>query len=543
MGSALRIGLLAMLPVLSMGGTLRFAQRAEPKTFNPVIALDAPSREVLRRMHADLITINRATQQTMPGLAQSWTVSRDGLEYVLKLRPGLRFSDGHAFTADDVVFSFAAYLDERIHSPQRDLLIVHGVPVMVRKIDALTIAVRTAKPYAVTDRLFDSLAMLPRHLLEEPWRAGKLGEAWAVSAAPETIAGLGPFRLKLYKPGEAVILERNPYYWKHPQPYLDGMEFRFLPDEDTQLARFIAGDLDVLNRVNPKAAPLLASKGLAPMDLGPGLEYNFVCFNLAPGNPNEANFGKLEFRQALSLSVDRPALARLIYQGKAAPIWGHVTPGNRLWYSASLPRPARDTGAAHRLLTSAGFRLDGTTLRDPAGRAVSFSLLVASSQAERLRMATMLQEDWRALGIAVNIVPLELRAMIDRVTNTKQFETCLLGLGGGDADPNAELPVWLSSGPMHLWHPNQREPRTAWEAEIDRLMGEQMVTLNPARRRTMYERVQQIVAEQVPMIFLVSPHVLVARQPRVGNFHPALLDHQTLWNADELTVNGAGRQP
>jgi peptide/nickel transport system substrate-binding protein len=525
------------------GGILRFAQRAEPKTFNPVIALDAASREVLRRIHGDLIGIDRATHRTVPGLASSWIVSSDGLEYVLKLRPGLRFSDGSPFTADDVIFSFGVYLDERIASPQRDLLIVHGEPVKVSKIDALTISVRTAKPYAVTDRLFDSIAMLPRRLLEDAWRAGKFRDAWAVNAAPETIAGMGPFRLKRYKPGESVQLERNPYYWKPARPYLDGIEFRFLPGDDAQLARFVSGELDVLNRVNPKAVPFLESKQLAPVDLGPGLEYNFVCFNLTRGNPNEANFSKREFRQALSLAVDRAALVRLVYQGKATPLWGHVTPGNRLWHSAQLAKPARDTAGALRLLAMAGFRVGGGALRDPAGKAVSFSILVASSQSERLRMATMLQEDWKALGIAVNIVPLELRAMIERVTGTRQFDTCLLGLGGGDADPNSELPVWLSSGSMHLWNPNQIAPGTPWEAEIDRLMQQQMITLDPTGRRALYERVQQIVADQVPMIFLASPHVLVARQPRVGNFRPAIMEHQTLWNVDELFLTGKEARP
>jgi ABC-type transport system substrate-binding protein len=104
------------------GGVLRIAQRAELKTLNPVIALDGPSREVIRRTTADLITINRQSQQTEPGLAKSWTISKDGREYVLELRRGLRFSDGQPFDAGDVVFTFQVYLDEKLHSPQRDLL-------------------------------------------------------------------------------------------------------------------------------------------------------------------------------------------------------------------------------------------------------------------------------------------------------------------------------------------------------------------------------------------------------------------------------------
>src|SRR5689334_9424713 len=113
----------------SRGGILRVAQRAEPKTFNPVIALDAPSREVIRRMHADLLTIDRATQLVVPGLAESFTPLKGGAGFRLKLRPGLRFSDGAPFTSADVVFSFTVYLDEKVASPQRDLLLINGQPV------------------------------------------------------------------------------------------------------------------------------------------------------------------------------------------------------------------------------------------------------------------------------------------------------------------------------------------------------------------------------------------------------------------------------
>src|SRR5262249_1302558 len=106
------------------GGALVVSLRSEPKTLNPVLSVDAGSREVIGMMHGDLVPINRATQRTEPALAKSWSVSKDGRVYTLQLRRGLKFSDGAAFTADDVVFTFQLYLDEKLHSPQRDLLIL-----------------------------------------------------------------------------------------------------------------------------------------------------------------------------------------------------------------------------------------------------------------------------------------------------------------------------------------------------------------------------------------------------------------------------------
>ncbi|MBZ5602524.1 MAG: ABC transporter substrate-binding protein [Acidobacteriia bacterium] len=528
--SILQTALLAADAAPQHGGTLRVVQRAEPKTFNPVVALDAPSRDILRRIHADLISIDRQTQTTVPALAESWTRSKDGRTYRLKLRKEVRFSDGAPFTAADVVFSFAVYLDEKIKSPQRDLLLIDDRPIECRAIDAWTVEFRLPQPYAAAERLFDSVALLPKHRLENAWRQGNLQDAWSLSTPPEEIAGLGPFRLKSYSPGERVVLERNPYYWKKSLPNLDAIEFRFLPDEDVQLARFVAGDVDILNRVNPKSARYLQSKGASLADLGPGLEYNFLCFNLSPNSSKRAWFENRDFRQALSLAVDREAMARIIFQSRAAPIWGHVSPGNKLWYFAQLPRTPRNVPAARELLKRAGF----------AGKPMDFSILVSASSAERVQMATMLQSDWKEIGISVNIVTLEFRAMLDRVLNTRQFDTCILGLGGGDADPNPEMNVWLSSGAMHLWNPNQPHPATPWEAELDSLMHRQMVTLDYAARKQAYDRVQQIVAEQAPMIFLVSPHVVVAQRGNVGNFRPAILDHQTLWNADELYLKTAG---
>ena len=146
------------------GGTLVVGQRAEPKTLNPAVASDGPSRDVIGRMMADLIHINRVTQKTEPALASSWKVSADGRSFTLKLRRGLRFSDGQPFDADDVVFTFKVYLDQRVNSPQRDLLVINGKPLSVTKIDAYTVRFDLDRPYAAAERIFDSLAILPRHL-------------------------------------------------------------------------------------------------------------------------------------------------------------------------------------------------------------------------------------------------------------------------------------------------------------------------------------------------------------------------------------------
>src|SRR5271170_6923638 len=358
------------------GGRLVISLRAEPKTLNPLTAADIPSREVIGAMQADLVHINRATQLTEPALAKSWKISADGLQYTLTLRQGLRFSDGHPLDADDVLFTFRVYLDENIHATQRDQLMVGGKPITVRKLDAQTLVFQFAKPYGVEERLFDGLAILPRHLLEQPYKEGKLGQLWAPSTPPSEWAGLGPFRLKEYVAGQKLVLERNPYYWKadtkgNRLPYLDELVFLFVPSADAQVLRFQSGETDVISSLGAENFSVLSrqQQGFTLSDAGPGLEYNFLFFNLnelavkaAPEMASKSKwFHEVKFRQAVSAAVDRDAMVRLIYQGRGAALWGPVTPGDRRWVDAALAHPGRSLEHARALLKEAGFswRTDG----------------------------------------------------------------------------------------------------------------------------------------------------------------------------------------
>lgn len=535
------------------GGRIVVSLRAEPKTLNPLTALDAPSREVISLMQADLIHINRGTQLSEPALAKSWTVSRDGLDYALKLRKGLSFSDGHPLDIDDVLFTFRVYLDESVHATQRDLLIVGGKPILARKVDAETVAFHFAKPYGAGERLFDGMTILPRHLLEASYISGKLGQAGALNTPANQWAGLGPFRLKEYLPGQRLVLERNPHYWKADEkgfrlPYLDEVVFLFVPSADAQVLRFQSGETDVISHLGAENFAVLSrqSRGYKMADSGPGLEYNFLFFNLnelGNASPDRLRkhkwFSDERFRHAISAAIDRDAIVRLVYQGRGAPLWGLVTPGNPRWLNTALPREPRSLDRARLLLQQAGFRWVNAGDSDPQlfdsdSKPVEFTIITSSSNADRSKMANLIQDDLKQLGMRVQVVPLELRSLIDRITQTKDYDACVLGIASFDADPNPDLNVLLSSGGMHLWNPAQPRPASDWEAEIDRLMVQQLETVDVRRRKALYDRVQQLVAEHEPMIFLASPDILVGAKNSVGNFHPAVIEPYTLWNAEQL---------
>jgi peptide/nickel transport system substrate-binding protein len=535
-----------------IGGRIVSAQRAEPKTLNPVVNLDQPSRDVIRRMTADLIHINRYTQKTEPALAKSWTVSPDGKSYTLRLRRGILFSDGEPFNADDVVFSFKVYLDEKVHSPQRDLLIVADKPITVEKLDDYTVRFTLAQPYAAAERIFDSIAILPRHLLAQAYEEGKIAQLWGLNTAPDKIAGLGPFRFKQYVPGERIVLERNPHYWKtdakgQKLPYLDELDFIFVSSEDAQAIRFQSADTDVIDRVNAGNFAALSreeqKRNYTLYDAGPSLEYNFLFFNLnddtAGRLPEIARkqrwFNDVRFRQAASSAIDRPAIVRLVFGGRGVPLGTQVTPGNKLWLNPALSSPQRSLPHARELLQSAGFswRSDGT-LVDQGGQPVELTIVVSSSNAQRTQIATIVQDDLRQLGMNVHVVPVEFRSALDRIFQSHDYEAAVLGLGSGDVDPTSDTNVWMSNGQTHVWHLGEKKPATPWEAEIDQLMQKQMVTLDYKQRKRLYDRVQEIIAQQLPIICLASPNVLTGARNGLGNFRPAIMEHYTLWNVEEL---------
>ncbi|HEY4675626.1 MAG TPA: ABC transporter substrate-binding protein [Candidatus Angelobacter sp.] len=534
------------------GGKLVIAQRSEPRTFNPVVAVDQNSYGVNARLQADLIHINRATQKTEPALAKSWTVSKDGTVFTLKLRRGLRFSDGQAFDADDVLFSFKVYLDEQVHSSQRDLLMIGGKPVNVEKLDAYTVRFTFPSPYAAAERVFDGLAILPRHLLEKDYQEGKIGQDWTLNTPPEKIVGLGAFRLKQVVPGDRIVLERNPYYWKidakgQRLPYLDELTFLVVPTQDAQVIRFEAGDSQIISSLSADNYAVLETEQKAwhfkLYDAGPGLEYNFLMFNLNSDIesrlPEIARkqkwFRDVRFRQAVSSAIDRAGIVRLVYRNRAAALATHVSPGNKAWFNSSIPVPVRSLPHARELLKAAGFSWNAdNTLLDSGGQPVEFSIVVASSNSQRNQIATLVQADLKAIGIAAHVVPIEGRSANDRLLNTHDYEAIVMGLVSGDADPTPDMNILVSNAQTHVWHMGEKTPATPWEAELDQLMQKQLVTPNYQQRKKIYDRVQEILAQQLPMIYLASPNILVGAQENLGNFHPAIIEQYTFWNAEEL---------
>jgi peptide/nickel transport system substrate-binding protein len=534
---------------------LVISKSAWPRSFNRLLATDEQTNSLTDCLMGRLIRINRQTQQPEAELATAWQVAPDGKALTCELRRDVVFSDGQPFTAADVLFTFQVLNDPATAAPAADPFDFEGQRMQVEQLDNHRVRFHFPVPYAAAERLLDGVPILPKHILEPVYRTGKFAEAWTLGTPPEQIVGLGPFKLKEYVAGQRVVLTRNERYWKKDAagrslPYLDELVFLLNPDRNLQLLKFQQGETDLLSPVSADDAaalePLQAQGRIKLHDLGPSLIRELFWFNLNDGKQAETGkplvdpvklswFKDVRFRQAVSHAVDRAALARLVFAGKAAPQSSFLSPGDKLWYNPAVRQYPYDLERAKSLLGEAGFKFqEGQPLRDGQGRAVAFTLLTNAGNALRQKMSAMLQADLARLGIQVTLATLEARALLSTINESRNYEACLLALVSGDADPNTHVNVLSSRGLTHWWHPQQAKPVTPWEARLDELMKEQATTLDPTARKRLFDEAQLIMAEQQPFIFLAARHLLVAAKTDIGNFKPALLPDFVLWNCEEL---------
>jgi peptide/nickel transport system substrate-binding protein len=534
------------------GGELVASIRSEPSSYNRYVAAGASAAtDVFTFLtQARLVRVNRATDELEPWLAEGWTSSPDGLTHTIALRPDVRFSDGQPLTSADVLFSFRAAYDPGVESPLASALEVHGKPLEVTAPDGRTVVVRFPAPFAAGLRLLDSLPIIPRHKLEPALNAGQFQKMWLPSLPPTDVVGLGPFTLVEHAAGQRLVFARNPHYFRRDAagvqlPYLDRLTLSVVPDQNTEALRLEAGASDLMSNgdIRPQdhaTFKRLSEQGsLRMIDAGVALDADFLSFNLRPSHLAVRRapwMARKEFRQAVSCGVSREAIINTVYLGAAAPLYGPITPGNKRWYSAGAqPCPASgDRDRARQLLTTAGLtdRNGDGMLEDAAGGPARFSILTHGGHL-RERVASVLQEQLRQIGIVVDIVPLDPKGLQQRWING-DFDAIYFGLQTSSTDPDPGF--WLSSGPFHFWNPGQSSPASPWERRIDELMREQAAALDLALRQRAFAEVQRIFGEELPSIYFVVSRVTLATSRKVVNPTPAPLAPHLLWHADTLAA-------
>lgn len=529
------------------GGTLRVTYSTEPTNYLRLAASTAPNLMLSLLTQASLV---RGTADGWePRLAERWTISPDGLTWTFDLRQDARFSDGSPVTAADVVFSVRAALS----GPAAGELRVGGQPVAARALGDHQVVFTLPAAYGPGLTMVENLFILPRHRLEAALDAGTLPTVWTMNTAPGEVVGAGPFVVREYVPGQRLRFERNPHFFGRDGegrqlPYVDGIDMSIVPEANTEMLRLQGGESDVIT--NFATAEDLASLRQAEAagrvqlaDAGPSVDVWTLWFDLRPAAPSAKDRPWLqapEFRRALSHAINRQAIVDTVYLGQAVPVYGPVSPGHGPWYQPDLPPIVYDLTRARTLLSSIGLTdRDGDgTLDDSANRPVRFSIITRSGVPHRERTVAMIQEQLRPLGIGVDVTALPANDIVQRFTSGN-FDAIYFGALSSTREPSSGF--WLSSGPFHFWHPGQAAPATAWEARIDQLFQQQAGTTDQAARVKLMAEAQQLLADNLPAIWLVAPRQIVPVSSRLRGVTPQIFFPPVLWNAERISLANGGR--
>jgi peptide/nickel transport system substrate-binding protein len=524
------------VPVLLAAGALHAAPAPElswaiagdPRSFDPAKVEDETEETIRYLSGGVLIRLNRQTQVIEPALAEKWTVTPDGRTVVFSLRPGLRFSDGTSLTSRDVAWSIRHILDKKTESALADEFLKPS-EVTVETPSPQTVRVHLPTRIVTLGSLFDEIVIQPE---------GKPCTSRVSS---------GIYSVDQYQPGRSIHLSRNNYYWKHYNaglalPQVAGVRLEVMQNRDEEVMRFRRGQLSLIDELPPEYLALInRSSPPTAHDIGPSLDTEQLWFNQGDGAPipetEKAWFRNQDFRLAVAQAVRRSDLVGVAFAGHATPADSFISPANVQWRNTQLRVPREDKQAALARLNAAGFRMRAGLLYDAGGNQVTFSLLTNAGNAAREKMAALIQQDLLELGMRVNIITLGFPELIERLMHSQNYEACLLGVVNVQPDPSTGANLWLSSSEDHQWNPKEPRPATPWEAEIDTLIRAQGASGDRAQRKQAWDRIQQIVADQQPFIYLVHRDITFAASPAIQGISPAPLRPQLIWNIDTWRVS------
>lgn len=513
------------------------ASFADPKTFNPILTVDATSAAAIADVFDSLVRLNPRTTEIEPALAERWDIGADGTDVTFHLRRGVRWHDSAPLTAADVVFTFDAIYDDRVPNSLRSVLTIDGQRIQVEAVDDHTVRMRLPHPFAP---LLNGVAVpiVPRHRLGEALAAGTFARQWGINTPPEQIVGSGPYRLEKYVPAQYLRLVRNPDYWMRDAqgerlPYLAEQTIRIVPNQDTAYLKFLAGELD-LHAPRPEEIAELrarsAERALTVEEIGLDTGMLFVTFNRNPqhyqrngtADPRLQWFTDPAFLQAIAHSIDRQAIVDTVLNGYGVPAASYLSPENTRFYDPTLRVHPYDLDRARALLHDAGYVRDPAgQLRDRRGTPIVFTLNTNAGNQLREKMCVILKQDWEQLGMQVHFTALDFGVLVEKLDVTFDWDAMLMGFTGS-VEPHNAANLLRSSGNLHLWHPNQKSPATEWEAEIDRQVERGARALDPEDRRQAYGRIQAILHEQLPMIQTVRPIRFAAFTDALQNYAPAV---------------------
>ncbi len=525
------------------GGRLVLAVTSGPRSFNHILAKETSTTAITSLIFEGLTRTDGVTQEVEPNLAKAWEVSDDGKTWTFHLREDVEWSDGEPFTASDVVFTF----DQLIYNPEistssRDIFTVEGKTIEVNKIDTFTVEFNLPIKFAPFLRMMTQ-SILPKHCLKDVVKRGEFSHHWGLDADPEDIIGTGPFKLKRFRPGERIVLEKNKSYWQRDEfgcrlPYLDELVYVIVRNQDVALLKFLEGEIDytsVRGQDYPIVKPQEDKGNFTVYEVGPQLGSNFLVFNQNTSvnpetgktyiNPEKLSwFTQIKFRKAVAYAIDRQSIIDIVYNGLGYRQYSPVPESAGFFHNPEVKEYEYNPEKALKLLEEIGIydRSGDGVLEDRKGNQIRFNLTTNADNEQRRSIAGIIRRDLEEIGFRVNFLPLAFNQVVARLDSTYDWDAVLLGLTGGP-EPHFGRNVWASSGHLHMWHPRQKEPQTEWEAEIDFIFNQAVQILDEDKRKTLYDRWQEIVSEKLPFIYTVQPANIFAIRDNFGNLEPTSL--------------------
>jgi peptide/nickel transport system substrate-binding protein len=478
----------AQAPAPQRGGTIRVGITQEIVNLDPHLATAFSSFQILDLVYESLLRLDPRTLKLEPNLAQSWTVSPNGLEYTFTLRRDVTFHDGSALDASDVKATIDRILDPETKSPQASFLAVVREVTVVNPF-VVRITLRQPSPSFLSLLTNPGRGIVPANFTD------KVGDARVKTL------GTGPYMLAEFGPGSVRLVRYERYWRKDAQgirlPYADSVVYRVIPDAATLRAAVRAGEVDMIIGFGvdiTAARALQGVPGLRIMSV-PDLSYSLVGINAA-----KAPFSDVRVRQAMSLATDREQIVQVVYGGRAT-VGGPVPPTLEEWRpipARNLPFYRRDVARARALLQQAGVALP-----------LAVKMMPIPTVPDAVQMAQVLKEQWAPAGLTVELEQVDFATFLSRWRGS-QFDT-FVSLNGGSPDPDLHLY-------RHIHSTGSTNVFKFKDATVDQLLDQGRATADPARRVEIYARAQRAIAEAVPFLFIAYADLFAVRREQLQGF-------------------------
>lgn len=552
----------SQMPIGTFGGTFFTSTLGEgPQTFNPFNSKDATSSEVADILFDGLVQTDANTGEVIPKLAKNIEIRNNGKNYVITLRKGIKWSDGKPITADDVFYTWNTIIFGGYgNTSTRDALYINGELPIIRKINDYSVEFILAQPFAPFLRNL-STAIAPKHIFKPITDKGKeaFNSYLSANVNVKNIVSSGAFLFEQYLPAQRVVLKRNPDYYvinlnNEKLPYLDKYVILIVGDQNNELLKFEAGELDLIGLKGADIARYKEKElknNFTLYNLGPTTSTMFLSFNLTTFKDDKGKdfvekhkqkwFASKDFRTAIDYAINRENMVFNIANGAAQPLFtAEALPS--IYLNKKIAKGhLQDVEYAKELLLKNGFYYNlGNELFDKEGNRVEFNLLTNAGNLEREAIGVMIKQDLEDIGIKVNFRPIEFNSLVGKLTNSRDWDTVILGLTGNPLEPYSGKNVWASNGALHLFNQrlNEQELKSIlpWEKELDEIFEKSPLVIDFDDRKKYYDKYQEIIYREKPILYLYSPLNIVAVKNHVKNLQPSKLTG-ILSNIDEIWID------